>query len=317
METCAPVKAWLYIGGVFDSIRFTMSAGSDKIVISQLTKYYGKTLGIQDLTLSIHEGEIFGFLGPNGAGKTTTIRCILNILIPTRGSIQIDDVTVSRDTTYLKDDIGYLPGELYFPKGFTVKNLLDYIASLKNTPCSRREELMQHFGLESHKKIKALSHGNKQKLGIVVAFMHDPSVIVLDEPSSGLDPLLQQKLYDLILEEKARGKTIFFSSHNLDEVQKICDRVAIIRKGNLIAVENVKDLSLKVIRQLKAVIDPMDVSPFQLANLEFTVEDHTVSFPIPTRNTLHTILKILSELEVQDISYPPASLEEYFLLQYD
>ena len=294
-----------------------MSNKSDKIVISNLTKFYGKTVGIKDLTLNIKEGEIFGFLGPNGAGKTTTIRCMLNILIPNQGSVKINDEIVSRNSSHLKNDIGYLPGELYYPKGFSVKNLIDYIESLKKKPCSRREELLKRFNLETHKKIQALSHGNKQKLGIILAFMHDPSILILDEPSSGLDPLLQQTLYDLILEEKEKGKTIFFSSHNLDEVQKICDRVAIISEGELISVENVSDLSKKVVRHLKAIIEDGDLTVFEKAGIEMSVEGNEIDFPIRERNILNKILKLLSDMDVKDISYPPASLEEYFLLHYN
>ena len=289
----------------------------DKIVISNLTKFYGKTVGIKDLTLTIKQGEIFGFLGPNGAGKTTTIRCILNILIPNQGSVKINGEIVSRNSSHLKNDIGYLPGELYYPKGFSVKNLIDYIESLKKKPCSRKEEILKRFNLETHKKIQALSHGNKQKLGIILAFMHDPSILILDEPSSGLDPLLQQTLYDLILEEKEKGKTIFFSSHNLDEVQKICDRVAIISEGELISVENVSDLSKKVVRHLKAIIEDGDLTVFEKAGIEMSVEGNEISFPIRERIILNKILKLLSDMDVKDISYPPASLEEYFLLHYN
>ena len=294
-----------------------MSNNSDKIVISNLTKFYGKTVGIKDLTLNIKQGEIFGFLGPNGAGKTTTIRCMLNILIPNQGSVKINGEIVSRNSSHLKNDIGYLPGELYYPKGFSVKNLIDYIESLKKKPCSRREEILKRFNLETHKKIQALSHGNKQKLGIILAFMHDPSILILDEPSSGLDPLLQQTLYDLILEEKEKGKTIFFSSHNLDEVQKICDRVAIISEGELISVENVSDLSKKVVRHLKAIIEDGDLTVFEKAGIEMSVEGNEISFPIRERMILNKILKLLSDMDVKDISYPPASLEEYFLLHYN
>ncbi|MHA1611888.1 MAG: ABC transporter ATP-binding protein [Promethearchaeota archaeon] len=292
-----------------------------KIDIENLTKRYGKTIGIKNLTLKIKKGEIFGFLGPNGAGKTTTIRCILNILIPNSGFIKIDNEIVSRDSSYLKEDIGYLPGELYYPRGFSVKNLLDYVETLRKKPSKMRKELLDRFNLETNKKIQALSHGNKQKLGIILAFMHDPNLLILDEPSSGLDPLLQQKLYELILEEKEKGKTIFFSSHNLDEVQKICDRVAIISNGSLVSVENVNDLSKKVSRSLTAIIENVDATVFDSAGIEFKIEAKTdgneIRFPIRDQDVLNKILKLLSDMEVRDISYPPASLEEFFLLHYN
>ena len=290
---------------------------TDKIVISDLTKNYGNTIGIENLTLSIKKGEIFGFLGPNGAGKTTTIRSMMNILIPSKGEIKIDGELVSRDSSHLKDEIGYLPGELHFPKGFTVKNLLDYIESLKKTPCNRRGELITRFNLDTYKKIDALSSGNKQKLGIIIAFMHDPEILILDEPTSGLDPLLQQTLYELLIEEKKKGKSIFFSSHNLDEVQKICDRVAVIKEGKLISVENVSDLSKNVVRYLNAVIENGDMAIFEQAGIEMKREGNEISFPVKNREVLNKILKLLTQTNVKDISYPPASIEDYFLQQYN
>lgn len=184
-----------------------MSEAINKISISNLTKTYGEHMGIDDLSLDIKRGEIFGFLGPNGSGKTTTIRCMLNILIPNSGEIIINSELVSRENNHLKEDIGYLPGELYYPKGFTVRNLLDYIDSSKERPSRGMQEIVERFDLDTTKKIQVLSHGNKQKLGIVLAFMHDPDLLILDEPTTGLDPLLQQKLYELILEEKEKGKT--------------------------------------------------------------------------------------------------------------
>lgn len=288
-----------------------------KIVISNLTKYYGKTLGVKDLSLEIYEGEIFGFLGPNGAGKTTTIRCMVNILVPAEGAVYIDGIQVSRDNPAIMDKVGYLPGELYFPKGFTVKNMLDYMESLKRKPCLRRKDLLKRFDLDEHKKIKALSHGNKQKLGIILAFMHDPEVLILDEPSTGLDPLLQQELYALLLEEKERGKTIFFSSHNLDEVQRVCDRVAIIREGHLVTVESVDALNKKVIRKLRAVIKGASKDIFENIDIEYSLDGNVVEFNIPDNATLRKVLKILSTTNVEDLAYPPASLEEYFLLHYN
>lgn len=294
-----------------------MSEAINKISISNLTKTYGEHMGIDDLSLDIKRGEIFGFLGPNGSGKTTTIRCMLNILIPNSGEIIINSELVSRENNHLKEDIGYLPGELYYPKGFTVRNLLDYIDSLKERPSRRMQEIVERFDLDTTKKIQALSHGNKQKLGIVLAFMHDPDLLILDEPTTGLDPLLQQKLYELILEEKEKGKTIFFSSHNLDEVQKICDRVAIIREGKLITLEDVKNLAKTVPRKLKAVIIGFSSSKFDDKGIKVNVDGDEVSIYINNKKELSDVLKILTEMDVSDLSYPPASLEEYFLLHYN
>jgi ABC-2 type transport system ATP-binding protein len=294
-----------------------MSSGTHKVSISDLTKFYGEHLGIENLTLDITGGEIFGFLGPNGAGKTTTIRCIMNILVPNSGTIMIDGEEVSRNNTAIKEKIGYLPGELYFPKGFTVKDFIDYIDSLKQHPSARIQELVDRFKLDTTKKIQALSHGNKQKLGIILAFMHDPDLIILDEPTTGLDPLFQQELYNLLTEEKERGKTIFFSSHNLDEVQKICDRVAIIRKGQLINLEDVKNLSNTIPRKLKAMITDPDIQSLQELGLKFTQDGEEINILITKKEELAEVLELLTEMDVDDITYPPASLEEYFMLYYN
>ena len=238
------------------------NASEEIIVIENLTKRYGTEMGIENLNLTIRKGEIFGFLGQNGAGKTTTIRCMLNILIPNSGKIAIEGVEVSRDTSELKENIGYLPGEWYIPGGYKVSNFLEYMAVLRKRPSIRMQEMVERFKLPINKKIKQLSKGNKQKMGIVLAFMHDPDVLILDEPTSGLDPLLQQEVYDLLIEEKKRGKTIFFSSHNLDEVQKICDRVAIIREGHLVSIERVSELAEKIPRKLIASFYEIEKSAF-------------------------------------------------------
>lgn len=296
-----------------------MSKSMSEISITNLIKTYGSERGVDDLSLEIHKGEIFGFLGPNGAGKTTTIRCMMNILIPNSGTIKINDTFVSRDTTELREKIGYLPGEINFPRGYTAKNFIDYITTLKKKPAIRKDEIIKRFKLDINKKIHALSHGNKQKLGIVLAFMHDPDVLILDEPTSGLDPLFQQELYNLLEEEKKKGKTIFFSSHNLDEVQKICDRVAIIREGKLISLEDVDKLADKVPRKLRVIVNNFDSN--KLTNKEFQYEidekNQAINFTITNNDQLTEVLKILPEMDVVDISYPPASLEEYFLLQYN
>lgn len=294
-----------------------MSNSVHKVAINDLTKTYGTHRGVENLNLNIEHGEIFGFLGPNGAGKTTTIRLMLNILIPNSGQILIDGTEVTRDSSFLKEDIGYLPGEYAFPKGYTVERLLKYIASLKSKPSFRMQEIIDLFDLDTSRKIHALSQGNKQKLGIVLAFMHDPDLIILDEPTAGLDPLYQQKLYDLLREEKANGKTIFFSSHNLDEVQKICDRVGIIRNGRLIAVEKVKDLASTVPRKLEISGHNLNKKPFEAMGLRSIASEDILIVYVDTKKQLSEVLHLLAEMHIDDLSYPPASLEEYFLLHYN
>ena len=217
------------------------------IEIQNLTKYYGKIKGVEDLSLKLYEGEIFGFIGPNGAGKSTTIRSIMNLINKTSGKVFIEGKEFDKDDIKIKEKIGYLPSEIYLYDDLTVKEMLDYHESFyKKDIHNRRTELVKRLELDEKKKIEDLSLGNLKKLGIILAFMHEPKILILDEPTSGLDPIMQNVFYDLLKEEKAKGNTIFYSTHILNEVSKICDRVGIIRNGELIKVEKIEDLSKKV-----------------------------------------------------------------------
>jgi ABC-2 type transport system ATP-binding protein len=219
-----------------------------KIRIKGLTKFYGNTRGIENLDLEILKGEIFGFLGPNGAGKTTTIRCMMNILIPTKGEIWINGGLINRTNHKVRENIGYIPENLALPDYYTANEFLTYVESMRGKREQKRNELIEKFDLPYNKKIGELSKGNKQKVGVISAFMHDPDVLILDEPTAGLDPLLQQEVYEMLLEARQQGKTIFFSSHNLAEVQQICDRVGIVKDGFLVSVEDIDNLNKKVMR---------------------------------------------------------------------
>jgi ABC-2 type transport system ATP-binding protein len=226
---------------------------------------------------------------------------------------------VSRDTPEIKEEIGYLPGEWYVPGNYSVGDFLDYIASLRANPSDRIQEIAERLDLNLDRKINQLSKGNKQKVGIVLAFMSNPSILILDEPTSGLDPLLQQEIYDLIFEEQAKGKTIFFSSHNLDEVQRICDRVAIIREGKLVSIEKVRELAEKIPRKLRANFQKISKEDLeQLGDIVKSVNEETgeVEIEIFNGKSLSSILNFLTTLPLVDLSYPKASLEEYFLTKY-
>ncbi len=288
-----------------------------KIKIQDLTKYYGKTRGIENLSLEIKESEIFGFLGPNGAGKTTTIRCMISILLPTKGEIWINGNKVTRKNPEIRENIGYIPGEFILPENYTVKEFLSYIQNMRTKPSTRRNELVERFALPVKKKIGELSKGNKQKVGIVAALMHDPDVLILDEPTSGLDPLLQQELYELLLESKKRGKTIFFSSHNLSEVQKICDRVAIIKEGALIKVEEIHTLNKNVSRVLEAQLNnPNEEQLKSLGANLLEMQKNRVRILIPQSTSIKPFLENLLLMDPEELSYPPASLEDYFMQFY-
>ncbi|MFX1508523.1 MAG: ABC transporter ATP-binding protein [Promethearchaeota archaeon] len=288
-----------------------------KIKIQDLTKYYGKSRGIENLSLEIMEGEIFGFLGPNGAGKTTTIRCMINILLPTSGNIWINGNKVTRKNPEIRENIGYIPGEFILPENYTVNEFLSYIQNMRKNPSKRRNELVERFSLPQKKKIGELSKGNKQKVGIVAALMHDPEILILDEPTSGLDPLLQQELYTLLLESKREVKTIFFSSHNLSEVQKICDRVAIIKEGTLVKVEEIHTLNKNVSRKLEVQLKYPNEEQLRAlgANL-LEIQGDKVSILIPQSASIKPFLENLLLMEPEELSYPPASLEDYFMQFY-
>lgn len=220
-------------------------SGVAAIAVEGLSKYYGDVRGVEDITLRIREGEIFGFLGPNGAGKSTLIRVLMGFLKPTAGSARMlgYEVTDREQLIAAKRDIGHIPGDFHFYEQLTGETVLDYYAAFRGD--DRREELLDLFSVPLDRKVGAYSRGNLQKLAIVQAFMHDPRLVIMDEPTSGLDPLAQNTLYEFLEAEQERGVTTFFSSHILSEVRRICDRVGIIRQGQLVALEDIHELLAK------------------------------------------------------------------------
>lgn len=217
-----------------------------------LTKRYGKARGIEQLSIAVPEGALFGFIGPNGAGKSTTIRVLLGLLRPTEGEALLLGHLVDARSAGLRAQVGYAPGEVRYYDGMSVRELLDYAAALYRTDCrARRDELIARFSLDPTRKIEDLSLGNKKKVALVQALQHRPRVLILDEPTNGLDPLMQEQLYTTLEEEHARGTTIFFSSHIMSEVQRLCQSVAIVRAGRLVAVERVEDLRQRAWRRVR------------------------------------------------------------------
>ncbi len=217
-----------------------------------LTKFYGAARGIEALDLEVGRGEVFGFLGPNGAGKTTTIRLLLDLIRPTRGRALIADLDARRDGLEVRRRSGYLPGELNLPPKHTGRRWLSYIARLREMPDAREaDRLAERLGLDLERRIDELSKGNKEKIGVVAAFMHDPELLILDEPTSGLDPLRQRDVREMIRERAAAGRTVFLSSHELDQVEQVADRVAIIKDGRLIAVEEIAALQRRAVRRVE------------------------------------------------------------------
>ena len=231
----------------------------------ELTKYYGETRGIEDLSLDVREGEVFGFLGPNGAGKSTTIRTLMGFQSPTSGSATVlgHDVTDRKAMIEAKRHLGYIPAEMGFDEGVTGERFLRYQASLKGD--TRSDELLELFDPPMDRKIGEYSTGNKRKLAVVLAFMHDPDLVIMDEPTSGLDPLMQERFYEFIRDEQEKGVTFFFSSHVLSEVQKIADRVGVIRNGHLVELEDVETLLDRGGKRVSVrVVGPVDTGEFAI-----------------------------------------------------
>ena len=289
--------------------------GKSILEIQNLTKYYGKILGVEDLSLKLEEGEIFGFIGPNGAGKSTTIRCIRSLINKTSGRVLIENKEFNKDDIAIKEKIGYLPSEIHLYDDLTVKEMLDYHEKFyKKNIHKRRIELVKRLELDEKKKIEDLSLGNLKKLGIILAFMHEPKILILDEPTSGLDPIMQNVFYDLLKEEKAKGNTIFYSTHVLNEVSKICDRVGIIRNGRLIKVEKIDELSKKNLtfvtitsKQSKEIVKDLKVNTV-------SEDGNTIKFG---NNLSHDeLIKRLSKYKIDRILIEEATLEDMFLHYY-
>lgn len=291
------------------------------VELDRLTKRYGKQRGIEELTFSIGEGEIFGFIGPNGAGKSTTIRTLLNLIFPTSGSAKIFGKDAVRDSKEIRREVGYLPSEIHYYDDMKVIDLLRYSASFHGKPDeTRMRRLAERLDLDPARKIEDLSFGNRKKVGIVQALLHKPRLLILDEPTGGLDPLMQHVFFDLLKEEQNRGATIFFSSHILSEVQKMCDRVAIIKEGRLIRVGSVSELVGDRFKTVVLTCSPdQEPQPIQSADLPGLIRQdiqgktHTLLFNGDIRN----LLRFAGQLPIVDIRIEEPSLEEVFMHYYE
>lgn len=287
-----------------------------EIEITNLTKYYGKARGIIDVSLEVEDGEIFGFIGPNGAGKSTTIRLLCSLIYPSSGSAKIFGKDVIKHGPEIRQDIGYLPGEVFYYDRMKVIDLLNYSASFYKKDCTKRlHELADIMELDLKRRIDDLSYGNKKKVGIVQGLLHQPKLLFLDEPTSGLDPLMQQKFFDLIRDENERGATIFFSSHILAEVQKMCSRVAIIREGEIVRIEDIKTLQKDNYKKINIVAEDIAEERFDIDGVsDLSKSDHTVSFFY--RGDINIITKLISESLINDVSIEEPTLEEIFMHYY-
>ena len=286
------------------------------IEINKLTKYYGKARGIIDVSFNVQEGEIFGFIGPNGAGKSTTIRTLLSLIFPTSGSATIFGKDCIKYGPEIRQDIGYLPSEVFYYDKMKVIDLLKYSASFYKKDCTKRtHELAEIMELDLKRRIDDLSYGNKKKVGIVQGLLHEPKLIMLDEPTSGLDPLMQQKFFDIIEEENKKGATVFFSSHILAEVQALCNRVAIIKEGRIVKVEDIKTLSTVHYKKFTLRGDKLDESKFTIEGVsELQKQDHEIKFYY--NGDINKIISVISAETIQDVLIEEPSLEEIFMHYY-
>jgi len=288
---------------------------SNILEVKNLTKYYGKVLGVKDLSIDLKEGEIFGFIGPNGSGKSTTIRSILNLINKTEGEVYFCGQKLDKDNIEAKKEIGYLPSEISLYEDLTVKEMLDYHASFYNKDISkRRKELVNILMLDEGKRVEDLSLGNLKKLGIVLAFMHEPKLLILDEPTSGLDPIMQQEFYDLLKEEKKKGTTIFYSTHILSEISKICDRVGIIKDGQLLKIEPIKELVDKNLSYVTIKSNDIDNISEELDADILSKNENVLIF----KNTMsaNKLINVLSKYNIEKILIESATIEDVFLHYY-
>ncbi|SDC34768.1 ABC transporter ATP-binding protein [Geotoga petraea] len=284
------------------------------IKVEHIKKYYGKYLGVEDISFKIKKGEIYGLIGPNGAGKTTTIRAMMGMISIDKGEITIGGKKIPHDLKKIKNQIGYLPGEVNFYETMKVKDFFDFNDRFyKNIDKEYENELIKLLELETNKKFKELSMGNKKKVGIIQAIIHKPDYIIFDEPTNGLDPLLQQKLYGILKREKERGATILFSSHILSEVEKICDRVGIVKKGKIIKENTIDELS-KMYKKAISIYKLDDKNKFK----DFEIKEETDSFItyFVKNQNLNKFFDILSSCTYEDIEIKRPSLEEIFIDYY-
>jgi ABC-2 type transport system ATP-binding protein len=286
------------------------------IEIKDLKKHFGRVHAVDGVTFDVDKGESFGFLGPNGAGKTTTIRCIMDFLRPTEGSIKIMGLDAHDDSVALKKKIGYLPGNVKLYDRWTGWDHIRFVEDLRGKS-ENVNELIERFGFNPKIKFRQLSSGNKQKLGLILALMNKPEILIMDEPTVGLDPLLQNTIYDVLADLKKQGTTIFISSHNLPEVEKICDRVGIIKEGKMVEVETIKELGEKKLHKIEVRFDgKFKKEDFKLKGVD-RIEPISDGLLISISGEVDPIVKEIAKHKVVDLEVTHATLEDVFLKFYE
>lgn len=287
------------------------------ISTQSLTKYYGKTKGIENVTFDVKEGEIYGFIGPNGAGKSTTIRTLLNLIHKTSGEAQIFSLDCERDNREILRQVGYLPSEVFYYDKMRAIDLLKYSASFYKKDCTARiKQLSEQLELDLNRRVEDMSLGNKKKVGIVQGLLHSPRLIILDEPTSGLDPLIQRTFFELIREENQKGATVLFSSHILGEVQRLCHRVAIIKNGAIVSVQDMAQLKNTACKSVSVTLRQgelnLSVLP-EAADIQQNGREYTFLY----RGDCEKLLRVLAESGVENTDIGEPTLEQIFLHYYE
>ncbi len=289
------------------------------IDISNLSKYYGKARGIERVNLQVNEGEIFGFIGPNGAGKSTTIRLLLNLIFPSSGSARIMGMDIIRETKKIKNLVGYIPSDANAYSSMHVVDFLRYC--MRFYPVRQDEErlteLSELFGLDLDRKIAELSMGNRKKVSIIQSLLHRPKLLIVDEPTTGLDPLMQAQFFELLRSENRNGMTVFYSSHILSEVQLLCKRVAIIKDGKIVQLEDIETLRKKQLKKVRIEFtDPEDKENFNIRGTESIISrmDHILSFMFS--GDISELISMVASRKIVDLTIEEPSLEEIFMHYY-
>jgi len=287
------------------------------IEVTGLSKHYGNSRGIIDVNLEVKEGEVFGFIGPNGAGKSTTIRTLLNLIHSEKGEARIFGLDCFAQSRKIKEQVGYLPSEVHYYDDMKVRELLKYSSGYYKKDCSERiDRLCTALELNVDKKLEELSFGNKKKVGIVQALLHQPRLLILDEPTSGLDPLMQNKFFEILREENRKGVTIFFSSHILTEVQRMCDRVAIIKEGRILKTESIDTLRSTTYKRIKIEFVKPENTAFEgfPGVVDRTFSENGMEFLY--NGPIEAIIKKLYEYELRNLWVEEPQLEEIFMHYY-